>query len=71
MRTKRGKSNPHDWDRKKPQTNSPESLKVSRNLIIAICLNHDLEKDNSKCEKRKLRKRYYVDHGIKPNYSNL
>jgi hypothetical protein len=44
-----------------------ESLKISRNLVIAICLNHDLEKHNSKCEKRKLGKCYYV-HGIKPNY---
>ena len=68
---KERKSNPDDWDRKKPQNNTVESLKVSRNLVIAICLNHDLEKDNSKCEKRKLRKRYYVNHGIKPNYSNL
>src|SRR6266498_4771877 len=63
-RTKKRKSNSDDWDCEKPQSNTVESLKISRNLVIAICLNHDLEKHNSKCEKRKLGKCYYV-HGIK------
>ena len=71
MRTKSGKSDPDDWGRKKLQSNTVESLKVSRNLVIAICLNQDLEKDNSKCEKRELCRCYYVDYGIKPNCSKL
>jgi hypothetical protein len=62
--TKKGKSNPDDWDRKEPQSNPVESLQVSGNVVVAICMNQDLEKHNPKGEKRKLGKRYYV-HGIR------
>src|SRR5215510_1226843 len=62
--TKKGKSNPDDWDRKEPQNNPVESLQVSGNVVVAVCMNQDLEKHNRKGEKRKLGKRNYV-HGIR------
>ena len=37
-------------------------MKVSRDSQIGIGVDHDLEKHNAECEKRKLGKRYYVDH---------